>query len=379
MPPPPPPSHYFDDESAAMAAAPEKRPDQKTHADVPRCTLKRGLNSAATGCAVGIMCILVCLGPVLIVLGGVVMSTSSNREENLALYNASIEEYTNSTLPVLAMTSASLDGSPMRSMSSELMAAGNVEDVPMATHITFRLLANLTTSGFSTQSLRIDLPGASSPSTVSLAIPATRMMVDVVTCEDVECAGAYLEAQCMAMHNGLFNGSDVCSEGDHCGVCTYTAYLASACVVVNISGTSATLSSKYRSCHYPFTDFEYTSRVGAPMSTVSAWISFVTADDPYLKLQELTQGTLDFGMTEDEQRRAGYPLVVVGLVMLLVACCLGCLAVYRFQKIGDGRQPGEAPYGCAVKITLCIGTICTAADAVDEMEDEKASISTRSP
>eukprot|EP00760_Papus_ankaliazontas_P004748 PhM_4_TR12052/c0_g2_i1/m.33642 len=119
-----------------------------------------------------------------------------------------------------------------------------------------------------------------------------------------------------------YQGTSYCKHNTHCGTCTQLLYLTRACIFLSGKGDTFTASATISGCSNPFqSNHEYNSAV-LP-STVS--LRVMHERDPYVALEQITDGSSDFGMTEQEQKAIGLTLLAVGAVICGVLLCIGCV------------------------------------------------------
>lgn len=134
-------------------------------------------------------------------------------------------------------------------------------------------------------------------------------------------------------------GADCLSSNANCGECSYGVFLTSYCVVMQKTNVTlppadkvptqgvgydvyATESTLMKSCRYPFAA---ESQLYRPQRSAPLSVPFVVYldGDPFVVLQELTKGTMDFGATTAQQRGAAIGLILFGVVScgVLVGGC----------------------------------------------------------
>jgi hypothetical protein len=309
------------------------------------------------------ICLCLCIGPILIILGAVFLASHNSRSDDIKSYNDAVNNYNSIDAPVLAQATMGIDGLSMSRQFPAVPVEGNLADVKPANHYIF------STSGVDRQTsdryvVNVQTAFASAQS-VSYSIPFTAtvdkgLVCDAARCTDscgddsYSCDESRMRSFCASSFGGTYTDrSGTCYNGDTCGTCHYTGNLAHACVVMAVTSDGKVSASNIRSCYYPFTEFDY-----LPQSQ-SAIIEVMSERDPFIALQRITGGSDDFGITAQQQRNAGIAMLIVGIIITVIMIGIAVFFIRRQQRqreeqrlaqgmpptvISQGPYPGAATY-----------------------------------
>ena len=265
-----------------------------------------GMAKGLCGC---LFC-MICGGPILLIVGIVVLVTPNSRGADVDEYNAAVDAYDISladtwTPGTIASASTSVVTVPINIVGSD-------EDVEDASSRYVRAYLN------------------SQPSPVSYAIAKIAAFARSPTYSQTRTQTGRCRYDSCVNGNGVtcptnsnWNGPYRCSEGD-CGTCTYTVYLTTYCVAVKDSG-SLFVEDTSTTCFYN------SDAVYSTTSPSSVEFQVRQKDDPYIALQRITEGSDDFGITRAQQTVSGVVLIVIGCVMITCICVLA-FVVYKLIK-----------------------------------------------
>ena len=161
--------------------------------------------------------------------------------------------------------------------------------------------------------------------------------------ESIVCTNLSMTRECQRRYHPLavYVGVNTCNFEESCGQCRYTQYAVSFCAVVELSGSDQLIPSpSKKSCYYPFDEEVgiYTSEPqtrlenGTVLSPVTVEVRL--ASDPMLVVEELTEGTADFGISRASQNATGYIFIAVGVACLLVVI----IACYKFRSVMEQEE-----------------------------------------
>jgi hypothetical protein len=296
------------------------------------CEMLSGMSGCGK-CLFALLCCIFCCGPILIIIGIAVLASDNGRVEDVTSYNDAVKAYASGDSKTLAHTVMFVNTLRLQRSAVAIDVVGNQEGVLPAEHFVFSR-SNVAIPSDDLYNLDVSLDANETiASTLTFDLPFAKTVTRQMRCtleyctSDCESSSSYrcnMEAICNSVFGGVYTENDgSCNAQDTCGTCRYTGQLASACLVVHLeSDNTVSQSAKYRSCHFPFTEHDY----AAASSTVS--VSVVSDKDPYIALQELTDGSDDFGLTEDQQRSAGLALLISGIVITVICGCLMCWWMY---------------------------------------------------
>jgi hypothetical protein len=193
---------------------------------------------------------------------------------------------------------------------------------------------------------------------LSVAVPASTQLV--CTPENFDgntgtCPDAFLQAMCHDISGDPTAGQvnkDPAVKGECprdnviCGTCDFTYYLNTRVEYLVWSGAP---ESRWRmpanlgwarypqGLRYPFnlSDQEFTFEFKNPMN-----LTLKPIGDPYSLVQNLTGRDMDFGETEDEQRKTGLLMIAVGSLTFLI--CTGAMAGMRYMTAKANKEKEAA-------------------------------------
>lgn len=216
---------------------------------------------------------------------------------------------------------------------------GDLEDVNTADALSRYLLA--AEVPYATQ-LNFVVSGAT-PSPISRTILPSVSRTAEAYCERNEgCVRSIMTQYCQTNYGttASFTGSSDCAKGK-CMQCAYTAFLTEFCIVLTAEkkapegGGAAAYEAdpNFKSCYYPFA---VTSQAfGATQQQAKLRVSVRKADDPFIALQRLTEGTSDFGLTKTQQYTTGLILLGIGIAMTVgLAGLVVFMIVHRSRQVG---------------------------------------------
>ena len=108
-------------------------------------------------------------------------------------------------------------------------------------------------------------------------------------------------------------------------------------------------SHRYRSCYYPFT--AASQRFSSVRQPLYVSFSVLLESDPFIAMQRITEGTMNFGTSKAQQRTAGVALVAIGAAALAVSALLA-VVLYRCYK---NKRAKEKAHETRVSFSGVIG------------------------
>ena len=305
-----------------------------------------GLFRAANNCIrliCGILCCMLCGGPICLIIGIVLLASDNNREDNVNEYNSVVASY--NTAPITSWVPASVGVNSFSLFNQAVTVYGNLQDVQPATS---RILSTQGgPSNTASYSLTNVAPFARS------GITQSRWFLSTAYCDNSwGCSNSAMNNYCVANFgpSASFNSGGYCSGRGNCGQCRYAAYLSEYCVVVDsepTTGNTYQQSARYGSCFYPFGQNDQLFRTSSSGPFTSIYYTVRQSNDPFIALQRLTEGEMDFGTLREDERNAGIALVVVGSI-IIVCMIIGGICVYRHVSRTKDHPAGQPNSGHAV-------------------------------
>eukprot|EP00744_Colponema_vietnamica_P003655 GILI01005569.1.p1 GENE.GILI01005569.1~~GILI01005569.1.p1 ORF type:complete len:383 (-),score=85.73 GILI01005569.1:216-1340(-) len=280
----------------------------------------------------GCLCCLVIGGPVLIIVGIVLLAAKNTRTDDIATYNKAVAAYNGSA--VSAWLPASVNGNYATRITSTVNVNGNLNGVNPAVST----LLETTNS----------LPGGTSTFTFSLSnvsafqrnFPTSRSSSSyTMNCPYSNgCTVNYMSGQCSGTYYG--NG---CYYSGNCGSCTSYRYLSRVCVVVSSTAPYVADNSLY-SCYYPFGSGSNSAKYENSNSNTGITVDVRKSDDPLIALERITKGSDDFGATAGQQRTIALVCIGIGGFFILISGCIGyCL--YSMVKKATANNNNQSLMG----------------------------------
>jgi hypothetical protein len=309
--------------------------------------------SDMTGCArlmiSGMWCCIVCVAPLLMSFGILLLVLDNQREKDIREYNDAVARYAVKDARILAATEMDVQGLQMSPQIVDISIAGDRSGVGAASHYVFtRTGVPHSLTGTYVVFLSIDsLPAQA----VLFSVPTLATVLEPIRCSpylcttrcdssDYFCGDARVRSYCQDELQGTYNGNG-CDANANCGTCFFTGALSRACFVVSLSKAGVATATQ-QTCYYPFGSQQY-----RPDAT-STTIEVMSADDPLLVLQRLTDGSSDFGVTKHRQRNIGICVLVLGVAVLVAFAILAALFMRsQFRKIdarNDMIESARMPY-----------------------------------
>jgi hypothetical protein len=299
-------------------------------------------------CAMCCMCIIVIAGPILFIIGITTIASPNNREANVNKYNDAIKTWTAGDQVTMKASTMSANSYALQMLSESVVVSGNTDGVNPATSVDF-VSYQFPTGTITAGSVTVRA-GPSNISGTDMNYPSlqsTNSVSTSLTCNcksssrSSDCYCSYSVSDCPSGYRNSYSGSGSCRDGSTCGTCYGTRYLADVCVVVEIIGGTTFQKGSKTGCKYPFD----TSSAGTYSSTSSTTVTFKVraASDPYVQLQEITKGDMDFGLTQAQQIALGFALLAIGAsFMLLTGCSISYVCCDGNRKTQFGNMYNNA-------------------------------------
>lgn len=295
----------------------------------------------------GCLVLVALIGPILVIVGLVMLTAENNRDNNIALYNAAVNNYDRTIRPVLLATVANVTAVPLLRQVLDVTVNGNLQGISPATHIVLSA-AGIPVRDNSLYDVSFNVNGVPN-SNMTVVLPATRSQRRGMQCtqadctrwcssSNYQCSHAAVSQRCASEYGGTFtppSSSSDCDAGRDCGLCDYIGSLTAACIPLRWSGNSFGYAPNMQSCFYPFTEHVYTYQ--GPQTPPRATFTLMEEGDPLLALERLTEGRKDFGITQEQQRNVGVVLVIIGLI-ITGAMVGGIYLFLRSQKRAQAKR-----------------------------------------
>jgi hypothetical protein len=298
------------------------------------------------------LCCVACIGPILIVVGIVLLTTENTRDADIASWKSTIITFDTNQRAAMLATSGSVNGAVLSISEPSVLVVGDQTNIPSTTSVV------LTGGAYAASQWEFQTAvGGSATNGFNVTTSLTSTRTTSVYCTKSQCTsscgksdyycGSMVSRACDS--GGAYSGSVGCWNSDGaCGTCTYVDKLSDVCVPLSFApdsdGNNSTASGKWlrstrrSGCAYPFTSPGTYAASASSMISVRA----MSEDDPYITLQAATSGTADFGMTEETQKSTGTGALVAGIVLSL--CIYGIVALLIHRCILTPRRNGIDPF-----------------------------------
>jgi hypothetical protein len=291
----------------------------------------------------GLLCCL-CIGPILFIIGIILLVGRNDRASHVSQYNDAVGAYNRVDGPTLAGTDMTAQGTlAMDRNFVPVQVFGDRSGVDSTNHYVFSRLnvprgagdaytIAITTANATGGVLTWNIPWTA---TVNRPLVCTQTQCDQdCGSSDYSCSTFAMRTYCQNTYGGSYSDNDgSCDAGEVCGYCLYSGNLNRACVVIAFVAGTPTRSTTYESCYYPFTQHDY-----FPGSTALT-LEVMSETDPFIKIESLTQGSHDFGVTAAQQRTTGIILIILGI---LLTCLVGGL-IYCFVQYNSDKKERAPP------------------------------------
>lgn len=295
----------------------------------------------------GCLCFLLVGGPIMFIVGIVVLTSDNNRASKVAAYNEAVANFDTTGMPAWPFSGSMGElSSPqpytMSNVSMSLVVDGNQEG--LIPGFTYYGSNNVPVS---TTPLSLVLSATGSSVISRNGVPRTATYTYSVKCtSSTSCSSSNMLSRCQSRYATATYSGGTCSADAYCG-CSVLLYLTEYCAVLRrLTVASWTESFTYASCRYPFgaNDQAYTTTT----DPFSLNMRLYSSDDPLITLEAQTQGTRNFGLTADQQRSIGIGLIVAGIVLSVIVCG-GCFFAIR---LATSRQAPIQPAPASQMVSM---------------------------
>ena len=267
-------------------------------------------------CLCGCLFCLLCGGPILLIVGIVILTAPNTRADDVKEYNTVVGAYDH--LESDAWAPGNIGGATTTLVTEQIMIKGDDEGIDKSAS---RFARAYVSSQPTTVSYTIStiLPFSRTPS-------YTQQRTSVGQCRFDTCLYGN---GVVCPTTSTWSGPNRCEQGN-CGTCTYSVYLSKYCVAVkkNDVGSSPTATwslDTTTTCFYNSDSI----LVNTNPSTVEFQVR--QKGDPFIALQRITKGSEDFGITSGQQTVTGLTLIIIGAVMIAGMCAVAFI-VYKLVK-----------------------------------------------
>jgi hypothetical protein len=290
---------------------------------------------------VGCLIFMAIIGPILIIVGLVMIFSENNREASIREYNNAVSSYQSYVTTIESWTGSAslgntLDTYTMATARESVSVIGNTDGVSSATSTLLRGQLKA-----ATQSNNVQYAIASKLS-MQRSFAFTKTLSTNIQCSGQSCSkychdssdrqcddDSILTRQCQRVYSpeATFHRTrQYCDGDDVCGYCSYVGYASRLCAVVktDTGGQAIIEDTSKLSCDYPFAldsgEYSATKPTTGSDGTYSVTVEVRINNDPYIVLQSLTRGSRDFGITAREQRGVGIGLLLIGCLITVLVC-----------------------------------------------------------
>lgn len=276
---------------------------------------------------VGCLCLGLLGGPIMVIVGIVMIATPNTRQTHVDNYNNAVASF---NVNVMQAWTGTIDGYSI-TLSNPLVAVqGSTEGVKQGTSA----IASATVSNQPTLvNVNINpvtaftLSNIPYQSTGSARMYCTKSRcTSSCTSSPYYCSSTSMQNACSSQYSGVYGGGSCSSSASNCSLCTWTTYLTAYCAVVSKNAAGQWVQdATLRSCNYPFRASDQTF---SRSSGTTPQFQIYTAGDPYIALQRETEGSNNFGLTRAQQTGVGIGLVASGCVLIALVG-VGVFFVYK--------------------------------------------------
>uniref|UniRef100_A0A7S1L763 Uncharacterized protein n=1 Tax=Neobodo designis TaxID=312471 RepID=A0A7S1L763_NEODS len=313
----------------------------------------------------GCLCCLLCAGPILVIVGIVVLVAPNHFEENTNKYKDAIKTYDANIRPYFNNASGIIDPHT----GSDLTMAVELKEV-----VINGINSDKVPKFFSSVLEHLSVPFSTSQSVTVNSVRNGRMASGAGIQFNLGPFFSSSEQHAPSEPSCSKKSRNDCDSSDYQRYCRDTFGSAASasgsrcewfqreeyfCRPVSLSGNNWVASSAKQTCDYIDGSSKamgtYSENGGhtyrftrnklkiwsSPLST-SVQVLVRSDEDPYLVAAELTKGSFDFGLTAAQQRVLGLVLIIIGAA--LIACIVGAIVLIKRRMSNDPRN-GAAVYG----------------------------------
>lgn len=301
------------------------------------------LAKAVAGC----LCCLILAGPILIIVGIVLLAVKNTREDDVASYNQAVTAYdgteVGSWVPgIVNLTSSSGSGPLTLYTNQPVIVEGNTEGVN--TGYSNVLRGNLEPRSVSGSYHTVSFSLTSVPK-FEQSVPISIIKTSTPWCSDARgCTTTRMGDICRGDHGPEAvwrrKSSGSCSKSGSCGTCEYPAYLSTYCVVISSRppyGPDPTL----KSCFYPFDSTSQSQKYARSDRNDLFEVQVRKADDPFIALQRITKGDENFGLTAGQQRGIAFGCLSLGVIFVLTSIGVGYWLYGLIRRVMSPNKPAD--------------------------------------
>eukprot|EP00758_Cryptobia_borreli_P013872 Tbor_TRINITY_DN5873_c0_g2::TRINITY_DN5873_c0_g2_i7::g.7145::m.7145 len=284
------------------------------------------------------LCCCICAGPILVIVGVVIIVSPNTRKDDVNAYNTAVADWKsgNAEADVSGWLPGTIGNSQATKVTKPVVVDGSTDDVSdPSIEVPF---VRSSTPFHDTVSASYNLNNVDVFSiTVTTSIPKK---VSVSCKSSRGCSYSDMENYCKRRYpSSKYKGSG-CQHKGQCGFCEYAVYIKDICAVAsrNLSDPKRYIrDSSKESCNYPFTS---TSFATTTKKHSGIELSLRTSDDPYIALQRITRGTNNFGLSKGQKMSIGFACLGVG-VLLIICMFVFIFVVYKLIKMATGNNGGN--------------------------------------
>ena len=282
-------------------------------------------------CVCGCLFCMICGGPIMLIVGIVILVIPNTREKDVKDYNEAAAKF--DAAPVNGWT-GTIGGVTATKHTDNVVPSGETEDVD-----TFQSVYMASSISSQPNSVAYNLATVASTTVTVPGSTYSSVLSGSVRCRQSYCSSSKAANLCKDKYGSSATSSDTCNNDQYCS-CQYTRSLQQYCIVATASGASYVMSSAYQSCFYPFSNRDTQQFTGnAAPGSVSFELRMDT--DPFVIMQKITEGSMDFGITAGQQRTAGIALIIIGCIMIACLVLVG-FGLYKLVKgTMDKRAEGQ--------------------------------------
>jgi len=307
------------------------------------------------------LCILMCLGPILIIIGIIVLfsATSNTRANEVGQYNMAVTQWNNQyRAEFAAATGFGLGPTSNVILNQDVgvdkLNDGTTSDLSTYTPLKYTtLLATFPPFTYSAQTqsynYAVTLPLFSpnlGNTTTQLPVIVTPFKKTILMNTDLNCKTTTTNcATVCGSYNGIWNTITL--------QCTLAQIASTMCVKVLYAGNAWSLSNEnggngcgYTPASIVNSNFPYNNAVwgveqytnfNVPNDGSNVTLPAVTlivrhARDPYIEASLVTGGSYNFGLTTGQTLALGFIIIIVGAVFLAPAILVTVLCVYCIRR-----------------------------------------------
>ena len=286
-------------------------------------------------------------GPILIIVGIVLLFGKNNHADMVGDFNAVVRAYNSSITAQLMPGNFTPDtdyvARHLRTATRAVKVTGETKDILSAESSVLELSYS---NDMEPQNQRRFLTfrlNATNSGPFNVVPDAYKQKSERLSCDDSRgCSATQMRDICYNKRGNsgttyTHDGVGRCNFRSTCGTCSYKAYLSDVCIVM--AGASAPFYPAHTSCFYPFKNEQHDNKYENDRYSNYVGVTVMHTSDPYIAAQRLTEGSMNFGPNEKQQRLMGFVLLGIGAACVIF-CLLMCYCLYRIVQsaVGGGDQ-----------------------------------------